>query len=62
MKSSKTLRDTKAGKDEGPLDKAVQTLIEYFTPRKIREHEVYVFRQAKQETNASISGFHARLR
>ena len=58
----KTLPDTEAGEGEDLLDKAVQTLIKYFTPRKIREYEVHVFRQANQETNASISAFHARLR
>ena len=34
----------------------------YFTPKQNREYEIYVFRQAKQESNESISAFHTRLR
>ena len=34
----------------------------YFTPKQNREHEIYVFRQAKRESNESLSAFHTRLR
>ena len=57
-----TLPDTTAGEDDDPLDKAVQALTNYFTPKQNREYEIYVFRQAKQESNESISAFHTRLR
>ena len=40
----------------------MQALTHYFTPRQNREYEIYVFRQAKQENNESISAFHTRLR
>ena len=57
-----TLPDTTAGEGDDPLDKAVQALTNYFTPKQNREYEIYVFRQAKQENNESISAFHTRLR
>ena len=57
-----TLPDTTAGEDDDPLDKAIQALTNYFTPKQNREYEIYVFRQAKQESNESISAFHTRLR
>ena len=53
-----TLPNTDAGEGEDPFDKAVQALTNYFTPRQNREYEIYVFRQAKQENNESISAFH----
>ena len=57
-----TLPDTTAGEDENPFEKAVEALTTYFTPKKNREYEIYVFRQAKQETNENITTFHTRLR
>ena len=57
-----TLPDTTAGEGDDPLDKAVQALTNYFTPKQNREYEIYVFRQAKQENSESISAFHTRLR
>ena len=57
-----TLPDTDAGEDEDPFEKAVTALTNYFTPKKNREYEVYVFRKAKQESDESISAFHTRLR
>ena len=58
-----TLPDTTAGEGDDPLDKAVQALTNYFTPKQNREYEIYVFRQAKQElSSVSISAFHTRLR
>ena len=57
-----TLPDTAAGEGDDPLEKAVQALTNYFTPKQNREYEIYVFRQAKQESNESISAFHTRLR
>lgn len=57
-----TLPDTAAGERDDPLEKAVQALTTYFTPKQNREYEIYVFRQAKQESNESISAFHTRLR
>jgi len=42
--------------------KAVEALTNYFTPKQNREYEIYVFRQAKQENNESLSAFHTRLR
>ena len=40
----------------------MQALTNYFTPRQNREYEIYVFRQAKQENDESLSAFHTRLR
>ena len=40
----------------------MQARTNYFTPRRNREYEIYVFRQAKQENNETISAFHTRLR
>ena len=57
-----TLPNTTAGEGEDPFDKAVEALTNYFTPKQNREYEIYVFRQAKQENNESISAFHTRLR
>ena len=57
-----TLPNTTPEEGEDPFDKAVQALTNYFTPRQNREYEIYVFRQAKQENNESISAFHTRLR
>ena len=57
-----TLPNTTAAEGEDPFDKAVQALTNYFTPKQNREYEIYVFRQAKQEHNESISVFHTRLR
>ncbi len=57
-----TLPDTDAGEDENPFEKAVTALTNYFTPKKNREYEVYVFRKAKQESDENISAFHTRLR
>ena len=57
-----TLPDTDAGEDENPFQKAVTALTNYFTPKKNREFEVYVFRKAKQESDESIAAFHTRLR
>ena len=56
------LPDTTPGEGEDTFEKAVQALTNYFTPRQNREYELYVSRQAKQESNESISGFHTRLR
>ena len=42
------------------FERAVQALTN-FTPRQNRQYEIYVFRQAKQESNESISAFHTRL-
>ena len=42
--------------------KAVTAFANYFTPKKNRELEVYVFRKAGQENDENISGFHTRLR
>ena len=57
-----TLPDTDAGEDENPFEKAVTALTNYFTPKKNREYEVYVFRKAKQESDESVAAFHTRLR
>ena len=57
-----TLPDTAAGEGDDPFEKAVQALTNYFTAKQNREYEIYVFRQAKQESNESISAFHTRLR
>ena len=57
-----TLPNTTAGEGDDPLEKAVQALTNYFTPKQNREYEIYVFRQAKQEGNETISAFHTRLR
>ena len=37
-------------------------ITDYFTQKKNREYEVYVFRKPKQESDESISAFHTRLR
>ena len=50
------------GEGEDTFEEAVQAMTNYFTPRQNREYEIYVFRQAKQESNESISTFHTRLR
>ena len=39
------------GEGEDTFEKALQALKNYFTPRQNREHEIYVFRQAKKESN-----------
>ena len=57
-----TLPNTEAGEDEDPFEKAATALTNYFTPKKNREYEVYVFRKAKQENGENISAFHTRLR
>ncbi|CAB4005904.1 Transposon Ty3-I Gag-Pol poly, partial [Paramuricea clavata] len=57
-----TLPNTDAGEDEDPFEKAVTALTNYFTPKKNREYEVYVFRKAKQENGKNIFAFHTRLR
>ena len=57
-----TLPDTTPGEVEDTLEKAVQALTNYFTPRQNRKYEIYVFHQAKLESNESISAFHIRLR
>ena len=46
-----TLPDTTPGEGEDTFEKAIQALKNYFTPRQNREYEIYVFRQAKQESN-----------
>ena len=50
-----TLPDTVAGEGDDLFEKAVQALTNYFTPKQNREYEIYVFLQAKQESNESIS-------
>ena len=57
-----TLPETTAAEDENPFEKAVAALTNYFTPQHNREYEIYVFRQAKQESHENISAFHTRLR
>lgn len=59
-----TLPDTTPGEGEDTFEKSRTSPdnIIYFTPRQNREYEIYVFRQAKQESNESISAFHTRLR
>ena len=57
-----TLPNTTVGEGDDPLEKAVQALTNYFTPKQNREYEIYVFRQAKQERNETILAFHTRLR
>ena len=49
-----TLPDTTPGDRKDPFEIAVQALTNYFTPRRNREYEIYVFRQAKQEKNETI--------
>ena len=56
------LPDTTPGDHEDLFEIAMQALTNYFTPRQNREYEIYVFRQAKQENNETISAFHTRLR
>ena len=46
-----TLPDTTPGEGGDTFEKALQALKNYFTPRQNREHEIYVFRQAKKESN-----------
>ena len=50
-----TLPDTDPGEDEDPFEKAVTALTNYFTPKKNREYEVYVFRKTMQESDESIN-------
>ena len=57
-----TLQDTTLGDREDPFEIVVQALTNYFTPRQNREYEIYLFRQAKQKNNGTISAFHTRLR
>ena len=56
-----TLPDTAPGEGDDPFKTAVEALTNYFTPKQNRECEIYVFRQAKQETNESLAAFHTRL-
>lgn len=46
-----TLPRTTPGEGEDTFEKAIQALTNYFTLRQNREYEIYVFRQAKQESN-----------
>ena len=48
-----TLPDTTPGEGEDTFEKALQALTN-FTPRQNRQYEIYIFRQAKQESNESI--------
>ena len=57
-----TLSDTEATRDQDPFKKAHEALTKYFTPKRNREYEIYVFRQAKQESNEGIICYHTRLR
>ena len=57
-----TLPNTNAGEDENLFEKGVAALTNYFTPKKNREYEVYVFHKAKQESDEKILAFHTRLR
>ena len=61
-RDSYTLPNTTPGEGEDPFEKGVQALTNYFIPRQNREYEIYIFHQAKQDTNESISAFHTRLR
>uniref|UniRef100_H2ZZ81 Gypsy retrotransposon integrase-like protein 1 n=1 Tax=Latimeria chalumnae TaxID=7897 RepID=H2ZZ81_LATCH len=57
-----TLPDTAPGENDNALDKAIDALTAYFTPRQNIEYEVYVFRQAKQEQGENLAAYHTRLR
>ena len=57
-----TLPNTTAGEGDDPFAKAVEALTNYFTPKQNREHEICVFRQAKQENDENLAAFHTRLR
>ena len=55
----KTLPDTGEAKD---FQKAVDALTHYFEPDKNRIYQVYLFRQATQQSTESMDEFHTRLR
>ena len=54
--------DTLPDTTPGDCQVVVQALTNYFTPRRNREYEICVFRQANQENNETLSAFHTRLR
>ena len=47
--AGETLPNAEAAEDEDPFEKAATALTNYFTPKKNREYEVYIFRKAKQD-------------
>uniref|UniRef100_H2ZXD0 Gypsy retrotransposon integrase-like protein 1 n=1 Tax=Latimeria chalumnae TaxID=7897 RepID=H2ZXD0_LATCH len=57
-----TLPDTAPGENDNALDKAIDALTAYFTPKQNIEYEVYVFRQAKQEQGENLAAYHTCLR
>ena len=39
----------------------VSKLTAYFSPKRSREYETYIFRQARQQSDETLNAFHARL-
>ena len=57
-----TLDVPEATEEEDVFRKAEKALIEYLTPQKNLEFEVYKFRQAKQLRGENISEYHTKLK
>ena len=57
-----TLANTTASGEENPLEKAIDALTAYFTPKKNVAYEEYQFRQAKQEQGEKIMAYYTRLK
>ena len=57
-----TLPNTTATGDENPLEKAIDALTSYFTPKKNVAYEEYLFRQTKQDPEEKIMAYYTRLK
>ena len=57
-----TLPNTTATSDENPLEKAIDALTSYFTPKKNVAYEEYLFHQAKQDPEEKIMAYYTRLK
>ena len=57
-----TLANTTASGEENPLEKAIDALTAYFTPKKNVAYKEYQFRQAKQEQGEKIMAYYTRLK
>ena len=56
-----TLPNTTVTSDENPVEKAIDALLSYFTPKKNVAYEEYLFRQAKQDPEENITAYYTNL-
>uniref|UniRef100_H3ARW2 Retrotransposon gag domain-containing protein n=1 Tax=Latimeria chalumnae TaxID=7897 RepID=H3ARW2_LATCH len=57
-----TLPYAAPGENDNALDKAIDALTAYFTPKQNIKYEVYIFQQAKQEQGENLAAYYTRLR